>query len=301
MIIGHKKQWEYLVKAKKQGKIPQALLFSGEQNLGKKFLALEFVKLLNCEKPNNNKSCGICKNCQSIEKKIYPDLVMIEPIEKEIKIGQIRDLNKRLGLRSMSHGFKAIIIDNADLLNQEAQNAFLKLLEEPKGKTIFILVAEHQNKLFSTILSRTQILKFYPLSNQEIEEFLLDKKIPENQRQEIVSLSWGRPGRAINFILHPEEIEIEKQRIKQIQELVDSDIAFRFQYAKQISENRDALKEILEIWLRYFRTKMIDGLNARGSTSGTEKILKKIQETQFLLSTTNVNSKLALELLMLEI
>ncbi len=316
MIIGHKKQWEYLAKAVKQGKIPQALLFSGEQNLGKKFVALKFAKLLNCENPKNDKPCEVCKNCQSIEKNIYPDLVIVEPMEekKEIEIGQIRELIARIALRSMSQGFKTIIIDSADTMNQEAQNALLKSLEEPKGKTIFILVAEHQNRLFPTILSRTQILKFYPAQNQEIEK-LLRGKISEKEIQEIISFSWGRPGRAINFIANPQEIKIEKQKIEQIQKLIDSDIAFRFQYAKQISEKRDELKQILELWTRYFRTAMIhksqtpmtnDQPNPNDQTlnyslSKLKKILDKIEKTQFLLSTTNVNSKLALELLMLEI
>ncbi len=278
------------------------MLFTGESNLGKRTLAIEFIKLLNCQNPVNCQPCGTCENCRAIAKNIYPELTIIEPEEKEIRVAQIRKLRARLNLRSFSDCFKAVILDKANSLNQEAQSAFLKLLEEPKGKTLFILIARHPEMLFPTILSRVEILKFYPAPDHEIKEELKKKGLSENQAQEIVSLSWGRPGRAVNFLQNPKEFENAKQELKEIVRLINSDLSFRFQYAKKISAQPKEIKNILDIWLRYFRNELIEKSQASSySLSRLRKILEIIQKTQFLLSNTNVNPKLAIEMVMLEI
>ncbi len=309
MIIGHKKQQELLKKTIEHGKIPHALFFCGEQGLGKKIVAIEFIKLLNCRFPLNGEPCMTCRTCREIEKNIYPELTFVEvgDGEKEIKVAQIRALRSHLVLRSFDGSFKTIIIDNAELLNQEAQNAFLKLLEEPRGKTVFILIAEHSDALLSTILSRVQVLRFYSVPKQEIKKFLMGKKLSENQATSITAFSWGRPGRAINFLEDPKEFEKEKQKVKEITQLINADLAFRFQYAKNISE-KEELQDILDLWLRYFRAlllgkfKVADSkLKIKYSLSQLEKIVGSIIDIRYLLSSTNVNAKIALEMLMLEL
>jgi len=121
MIIGHQKQWEFLKFLVKIKKIPHALLFVGPEKIGKKTLALEFASL-------------ILK--QSLRG--HPDFVFLEPINGEIKISQIRELILRLSLKKSSAPFKIVIIDNAHLMNFQAQNCFLKTLEEPKGESVLI-------------------------------------------------------------------------------------------------------------------------------------------------------------------
>lgn len=205
-MIGHHKQWRFLQKAAERGRIPHALLFAGQKELGKKNLAIEFIKLLNCQTPINNQPCQTCQNCQEIEKNICPDLIFIEPEEKEIRVAQIKQLRSRLVLRSFGNCFKAIILDRADSLNQEAQSAFLKLLEEPKGKTIFILIAQHPKRLFSTILSRVEILKFYPIPDDEIKVCLKNKGLSEKQAQEIAFFFLGEAGQSAEFFSQSQRI-----------------------------------------------------------------------------------------------
>ena len=269
MILIHQKQWEFLKKTQELEKTPHALLFYGQNSIGKKALAIEFIKLLNCQDENIAKRpCKRCRTCLDIEKNVSPDLFIVDPQEsKEIKISQIRALQNHLSLMAYSAPFKAVIIDKAHCLNQEAQSAFLKLLEEPKGKTVFILITEYQEMLLSTILSRVERIRFY-----------------------------GAPVKA--------ESVKQKKIISEMLKIKNQDMALRFQYAKELAEEPQNLKEVLETWLIYFREIFISAVNSQkkdGSQDKLSRILRLIQKTDFLISTTNVNPKLALEILMLEL
>ncbi|HDL74859.1 MAG TPA: DNA polymerase III subunit delta', partial [bacterium] len=190
MILGHQKQWQFLKGLIKLGNIPHAFLFSGPSEIGKKTLAMEFLKLLNCEK-SKGFSCQNCRSCKDIEKKVHPDVRILEHQEKDINIDQIRELKSYLSLSPHSAIFKSVIIDQAHSLNRQAQSALLKLLEEPKGKTIFILITEYPEMLLDTILSRCEILKFYLVSDKEIKDYLKNQKIPEKAQERLLSMSFG--------------------------------------------------------------------------------------------------------------
>ncbi|MBA7634680.1 DNA polymerase III subunit tau [subsurface metagenome] len=266
-MISHQKQWQYLKKTAELGKTPHALLFYGQASIGKKTLASEFIKLLNCQQENFiDRPCQKCRSCLDIEKNVHPDLFVVEPQDnKEIKISQIRDLHTRLSLRSYSAPFKTVIINQAHCLNQEAQSAFLKLLEEPKGRTLFVLITEYPEMLLPTILSRVERLRFYSALKT---------------------------------------VDPQEKRIKEILQIGRSDLAMRFQYAQKLSQEPRDLKEILDLWLRYFREVLLLTINNKSkdySIAKLQRILRLIQTTSFLISTTNVNPRLALEMFMLEL
>lgn len=333
MLIGHQKQLQFLKKSAEMDKLPHAVLFYGPEQVGKKTLAIEFAKFLNCSSKNSQKRpCQICKECQDIQRGIYPDFVLIEPasLRGEIQISQIRDLIWKLSLRASVSKFKVAIIDRAHLMNQEAQSCFLKLLEEPKGRTILILITEHPDIMLSTIISRVQKLRFFPVEINKIESFIASKKIPQKTFQYLASISAGRPGRVINYLLNPQLLENQKKIISDLLEISQSDLSFRFQYVKKlIKENpedfQNNLKNILNRWLEYFRELFHSRLRQNSAVSGQTildknkypqpknddftryslskimKIISVIQKNIFLLSTTNINSKLALELLLIEL
>jgi len=307
-IVGHEKQWQFLKQSAELDKLSHAYLFSGQEKLGKKTLALEFIKLLDCQN-GKVRPCQTCHSCQDIQKKQHPDLAIVEPINKEIQISQIRDLSWKLALKPFLASFKAAIIDQAHLMNQEAQSAFLKILEEPKGQTLLILISEYPEALLPTILSRTERLKFYLVSFSEIENYLKSEGLSESLTRELAQLSFGRPGIAVNFLLDPQKLENQNQKIKEILKISSSDLSSRFQYARDLSRNPQNIKEILDIWLRHFRdtllaktgSKKIPSQFENYSITKLKNILRLIQSLNYLLSTTNVNPRLALEILMLEL
>ncbi len=315
MILGHQKQWQFLKNSHKLGKLSHAYLFSGPESIGKKTLAVEFIKFLNCQAEKSSlKPCQGCRSCRDIEKGAYPDFILIEPEvspstkistgKEEIKIAQIRKMENYLSLCPYLSSFKVAVIDKAHCMTQEAQNSFLKTLEEPKGNTLFILVTEYPETLLATVLSRVQKINFYPVKREEIEGYLKSENVSQEKAKEITELSLGKPGRAIDFIKNPQKLEEVKNKIKEIDKVAKSALYYRFQYVKNLTERKENLREILDIWLRYFRKLLIIRIKEqKGSYSLTKlkTIIENLSKTQLLLSTTNVNPKLALEVLMLEL
>lgn len=299
-ILGHQKQWDFLKKVTERGKFGHAYLFTGQEHLGKKTVALEWASLL-FGKPFTSINGG-GQN---------PDLILIEPSEKEIQINQIRDLIWKLSLKPYSAPLKVAIIDKAHLMNQEAQNCFLKTLEEPKDKTLIILISEYPEYLFPTIISRVEILKFQPVKKEEIKNYLKKEGLSEKESEEISEVSLGKPGAALEFILDKEKLNLQKEKIKEIVKISNSPLAMRFQYVKNLTQKPQNLRENLDIWLSYFRNLLLSHVNqikinnqlnsGQYSLLKLKNILKLIQKINFLISTTNINPRLALETLMLEI
>ena len=300
-IIGHQRITQILRKSFEAGKISHAYLFFGPDRVGKKRVALELIKFLNC---SSGGPCQDCRTCKEIEKGSSPDLILIEPEKKEIRISQIRGLSWKLSLQPYSASFKSAIIDDAHLMNLEAQSALLKTLEEPKGRAVIVLVTAFPELLLPTIISRTERIRFSPVAKEEIEKYLKGQGASGEKIEKLLSVSLGRPGEAIDFLENPQKLEERNQKIEELEKLIDSPLSSRFQYAKKISEDPKVLIEILNIWLRYFRKDLLsvlDQSSGRYSLPKLRKIINLIQDISFLISKTEVNRRLALEMILLEL
>ncbi|MDP2735030.1 MAG: hypothetical protein Q8P12_02375 [bacterium] len=139
------KHLEYLQHAAKQGKLAHAYLFSGNDGTAKERLVKELLEFL----------------LGPLSAKPHPDVVLVSPENNEITIGQVRRLKEQLALSCWQGPWKVAVLRKAERMNQEAQSAFLKLLEEPRGNTILIMLTEHPALLFQTIRSRAQELRMY--------------------------------------------------------------------------------------------------------------------------------------------
>lgn len=289
MIIGHQKIWQFLKKSTDLKKLSHAYLFCGQEKLGKKTLALEWISTI------------FNQSIQQLLSGGHPDFFLITPINEEIHISQIRDIIWRFSLKPSIAPFKTIIIDQAHCMNIEAQNCFLKTLEEPRGKAIIILITEYPQILLPTISSRCQTIKFYPVKKEEIENYLKNKSLSEEKIRLISEISQGRPGVAIDFLNDSKKLEIRIQREKEFNKILNSDLTTRFQCVKKISKSPE-LKEILNIWLFFIRNILISKLKQNQAILNQDiNRLKQLQEINFLISTTNINPRLALEILMLEL
>jgi DNA polymerase-3 subunit delta' len=287
MVIGHQQQWNLLQRAAKAASFSHAYLFAGCEKLGKKKMALEWISLLLRQEVKEDNS--------------HPDLMFVQPQAKEIKIAQIKDLIRHLSLTAGDAGIKAAVINDAHLMNQEAQTCLLKTLEEPRGRALLILVTDKPQELLPTIASRAQALKFYPVSDQEIDGYLIKQGIAAEDRQEILRFSLGRPGEALEFISNPQKIKTFHDRIKEADLITKADLTFRFSYVKDLAEDVLKTREVLDIWTLYFREKLIGTVRDQQPTIKLRRALSFLQQISSWLSNTNVNTKLVLEMLMLEI
>jgi len=300
MFVGHQKQWEFLTEALKSNRLPQAFLFEGEECLGKKKIAFEFIKAIFCEK-SQGAPCQICQSCLLIEKNNHPDFIFIAPQKREIKIDQIRDLQNKLCLKPALSKIKAIIINDAHCLNTGAQNCFLKTLEEPKSQTIFILISSLPNVLLGTIQSRCESLKFYPLGAREIQEITMS--------QEILHYSSGRPGVAISFSKNQNVFLEFQNSLKMAKEFLTKDLLSKFLFIKEFfpknKEDNDEGKEcflLLESMVWHLRKALwlrVGGDIKASALLKTKKAIELTEEAKMLLQTTNVSPRLLLENLVL--
>ena len=291
MVIGHQKQWQFLKKSAELEKLSHAYLFTGPEKIGKRTLALEWASLLFGE---------------NIREKLHPDFYLITPIKKEIQIAQIRDFIWKLSLKPYSAPFKVGMIDQAHLMTRDSQTCLLKTLEEPKGNTLLILITDLPNYLFPTILSRVQTIKFFPVRRKEIKNYLKEQDVSGEKSEEILKYSLGKPGNIVEIISNSEKIEFFQQKIKELNKISNAPLAYRFQYAKNLSEELAALKETLDIWLDYYRSILLAEIKerkdfSRSSLLKIKDVLNHIQTAKYLIFTTNINPRLALEILMMDL
>jgi DNA polymerase-3 subunit delta' len=323
MLIGHKKIWQSLQASYKADRLAHGYLFFGEDSLGKKRLAKEFIKFLNCT--GENPPCQNCRSCKEIEKDSYPDFSLIEPLKpssanattgkQEIQIAQIRELKYSLTLKTYEGKYKSVIINEAQSLNQEAYSCLLKTLEEPLGKAIMILISQARESLPKTILSRVESIKFQKTPTQEIENYFISQGLADQKAKELAQVADGRPGIALNYFNDPEKIKNDLAKIEDIVKIKKSSLTYRFQYIKDLTEGEQVV-ETLRTWMGFFRDAMLFKIGVKNENQiyknfykevedlnvvKLKDILKKCEELNLLLTTTNVNQKLALETLMIEI
>ncbi len=299
MIVGNTKKIEFL---KKINNIPHAMLFSGPELIGKKKIALEFIKSIFCKE-----SCQNCYSCKSIDSNSFPDLNIVEPIEGNIAIEELRNFIQKLSLKSYNNGLKVGIINDAHLMKKDAQNALLKTLEEPKGGTLIILISHHPEMILKTVRSRLINMKFSLAPNKEIEDYLISLGASEEKAKEITLISSGQVGKAVNFYNDPLKVNFLRESIEDIISLTKSEMYKRFEYAKKFKEENDKIVEILEIWERFFRKEMMSKIFNNNSSLNNysfdkiKEIVKEIEKTKYLIESSNINKKMALENLLISL
>ena len=168
-IIGNNEIKEYLLKSAESNNMSQSYLFVGTEGIGKFLIAKEFAKKVLCYE-NGKEDCN-CKSCQCFEGMNHPDFAVINEIGETIKIEQIRDLTNGVIERPIISNKKIYIINDANLMTEQAQNCLLKTLEEPPEFVIIILITSNENTILNTIKSRCMTVKFKNISNDELKKY----------------------------------------------------------------------------------------------------------------------------------
>ena len=154
-----------------RNRIPHALLFSGAPDSGQLEAAAEFAKLLFCRVPKSGLPCGECPDCRQVASGGHADYIVIRPEEGHaLKVEAVREIIGKANLKPFQAPAKVLVIDQADHMQEIAQSALLKTLEEPPAQTYFIVISYANEKLLPTIRSRTQTIHFNPLLRDKAEE-----------------------------------------------------------------------------------------------------------------------------------
>jgi DNA polymerase III subunit delta' len=199
-IIGQEKAKRFFRRAMSEERIPHAYLFTGIAGIGKTSAAIALTMTLNCRRPTGLEACGICPPCRQVLGGNFPDLISIKPDGKNIKIEQVRELNRRLSFAPVSARYRVCVIQQAEAMTGEAANSFLKTLEEPPPGNILVLNAVEPLNLLPTIVSRCQRVPFQPLPAEAMIDWLVTQKDMDREGATLVArASGGSLGRALRM------------------------------------------------------------------------------------------------------
>jgi DNA polymerase-3 subunit delta' len=214
-LTGNVRVKELLGRILEARRVPGAMLFAGEDGIGKKLFALEIARALNCREPQGVEGCGKCPACVRIGKfnfpqsndsddwkgiirSDHPDVGMVVAPKRVLLVEQMRLIEREANYRPYEGKARVFLIDEADKLNDASANALLKVLEEPPQTTHIILLTSRPAMLLPTIRSRCQMIRFSPLSPEEIESHLLKNKVAGAAEARIRSrIARGSLGRAL--------------------------------------------------------------------------------------------------------
>ncbi len=277
-------------------RVSHAYLFLGEKGMGKKEVALWYEQLLNG---------GISR--------LRANLLFVEPEEakKVITVDQIRDVRKRLRLTPQGK-YKVVVFSPAEAINQTAQNALLKTLEEPSSRVVLILLANSLQGLVETLLSRCQILKFHVVSDKEAENWLKKEGLSKQEIQKIIFLGQGKIEKIKFWKNHLGKIEQELKNLEKVQELFDGGLEQQLSWVEKIKQGFD-LDQTLASALQIYHYLLLEktGVKTKEGVSFLKEnvypqgklfhLLKNIQKTKTFLKETYVNKKLALNQLFINL
>lgn len=290
-VLGHKKQLEFLEKALTHDRLPHGLLFAGPEGVGKLSIARRLSEILLCE---TSSGCGTCGQCKSYQAKANADYMEVSG-QGVIKIEQIRDLIYKLSLKPYAASHKVAVIDAADEMTEEAANALLKNLEEPKSHTIIILVTSNPNRLPKTIISRAQKINFGLVQESEYKT-ILPNNLTQNQKDLISDLAMGQPGMALK-IASDEELLTRLEEIGgYLKRINNGRTSERLVAAAELAEwETPRLAELISTWLNRLRQSLRQAPDAK-SLRQTKAVAESYLQIQ-----RNANTKLVLANLMLNI
>jgi DNA polymerase-3 subunit delta' len=324
-LVGHEWAVQMLQREFAQGRERHAYLFTGPAGVGKRTLVAEFARALLCAEPAP--PCDICRACHLAAKGNHPDLFTVEPEisgkrvrAEKIKIEPVRQLIYNLSLKPVEARRRVARLLSFDAANPEAQNAFLKTLEEPPGQAVMLLTAERADDLLPTIVSRCEVVMLRPLALATVREALIARwQMPADRAEWLAHLSGGRLGWAVRMQSDEAALEARAQRLDDLTQLLGASRVERMTYAEKLARETslDRIRDTLDLWLGFWRDVLLLSAGAEAPLANPDRaadlrrlaqaispalageVIAALRQTAVLLE-KNVNTRLALEVALLD-
>ncbi|MBI4261908.1 DNA polymerase III subunit delta' [Candidatus Uhrbacteria bacterium] len=223
-LCGHERVLELLERAYVRGKLAHAIILSGPAHIGKYTVAVQLARALVCTNEKNPaRPCEQCAMCVSSKNNVHPDITHVsrQDDKKEITVDQVRALRSSLEHTSLFEGYRVAIIEDADALTDEGANALLKILEEPRGKTVFLLITTNTHRMLRTIQSRCVTIALSPEEQHVIQSFLVKRGVDRSHAEMIAALARGKIGTALDLAHDEEKLLAVKETHEQMLALLE--------------------------------------------------------------------------------
>lgn len=300
-IIGHEDILNRFANGLRNNNLLHGYLFSGQSGLGKTTVAREIARMIYCPRPINGRSCLDCNDCRLISALSHPSLIFVAPTINEksgrlrqISIDVVREAGNRLKLTGTGDDYKLFLMDDAHLISEEAVNSLLKTLEEPRGKTVIILITHYPELLPATILSRLADIRFHSVPKERLE-FLTAGKSKE-EKAKLLFLAAGRPGWLIDS-LKTEGIKMKNEAEK----FFEISFERKFFLAKELGGEVGRGELFLEALMGELRWRLARAGNDGGKLKPIAVMLKILSSALDSLRRTDANARLIFESAFLQI
>ena len=300
-VVGLTQLTDNLQNAIKHNKISHAYLIQGERLSGKRMIADIFARALQCEgykapseyqatlfdseEQNSDISmkirpCNQCKSCKQALNENHPDIIYVTHEKPNvISVDNIRQqVNADIGIKPYSGDYKVYIIDEAEKMNVQAQNALLKTLEEPPEYAIILLLATRSEAMLQTILSRCVVLNIKPVPDDLIKQYLMRKvQIPDYRAAVCASFARGNVGRAIELASNENFDHMKSSVIGVLRRISEMEINQIASEVKKITEEKFDINDYLDLCFIWYRDVLL--YKACENTNKTCPIIFKEQLT----------------------
>lgn len=251
-IKGQSNAVRYLSNSLSSGRIAGSYLFSGPVGVGRALCAKAFVMELVCPgRSSSGAACGRCPACRRVSALEHPDLTWIKPEKnRAVRIEEIRKVKDVLGLKPYEAPVSACVIEDAHMMTPQASNALLKVLEEPPGCSLLILITNKKELLLPTVISRCAEVRFHALPACCVRDIIMERSgAGEESAYFLARFSQGSPGRALEMI----EAGVEERKDELMALAGDIGREKNSSCMNWDTESRDRLIEDLEMLIMFFR------------------------------------------------
>lgn len=318
-VLGHEQTILHMKHAIQMDKVSHAYIINGEKGSGKKLLAGLFAQTLQCQK-KGTEPCMECRSCRQAVSLNQPDIIRVTHEKANtISVEDIRtQVNGDIMVRPYSSPYKIYIIDEAEKLSAQAQNALLKTIEEPPVYAVILLLTANTGMLLPTIVSRCVLLDLKPVPDRMVKQYLMEQvEVPEYRADICTAFAQGNVGKAKRLAQSDSFSEMLEHALHLVKYIQEMEIPELLADLKRINEYKMEINDyldILSVWYRdvllFKATRDADSIvfsdelisireKARGSSyEGLECIIKALEKAKIRLN-ANVNFDMALELLLL--
>ena len=318
-IIGHEQIIEHLTNAISMGKVSHAYIFNGPDKSGKKMLAEAFAMTLQCEKGGSS-PCEECHSCKQAMNHNQPDIIYVQHEKPNtLSVDDIREqVNHDIDVKPYSSPYKVYIIDEAEKMNVQAQNALLKTIEEPPEYGIIMLLTNNLEAMLPTILSRCIAFHLKPVDNYKIVEFLeKEYGVPDYKARICAAFSQGVVGKAIQMASSEEFNDLQYHVLNIVKNVHEMDVYEVIEAVKRLSAYKTDINDVIDMMMVWYRDvlilKVTKDANAivykdeyrflmdqakRSSYEGLNEIIQSLEKAKARLA-ANVNFDVAMEMMLL--